>query len=65
MKNKNLEINIAHFYPKLLNLYGDFGNVVTLQKILGHSTLAVTMDLYVHVTDEHIFEEIEKMNVTI
>lgn len=37
----------------------------TLQKILGHSTLAVTMDLYVHVTDEHIFEEIEKMNVTI
>ena len=32
MKNKNLEINIAHFYPKLLNLYGDFGNVVTLQK---------------------------------
>ena len=34
----------------------------TLQKILGHSTLTVTMDLYVHVTDEHIFEEIEKMN---
>lgn len=37
----------------------------TLQKILGHSTLAVTMDLYVHVTDEHIFEEIKKMNVAI
>lgn len=34
----------------------------TLQKILGHSTLAVTMDLYVHVTDEHIFSEIDKMN---
>ena len=34
----------------------------TLQKILGHSTLTVTMDLYVHVTDDHIFEEIEKMN---
>lgn len=34
----------------------------TLQKILGHSTLSVTMDLYVHVTDDHIFEEIEKMN---
>lgn len=32
MKNKKLEINIAHFYPKLLNLYGDFGNIVTLQK---------------------------------
>jgi len=37
----------------------------TLQKILGHSTLAVTMDLYVHVTDEHIFEEFEKMNQVI
>ena len=37
----------------------------TLQKILGHSTLAVTMDLYVHVTDDHIFEEIEKMNQAI
>ena len=34
----------------------------TLQKILGHSTLSVTMDLYVHVTDDHIFEEIEKLN---
>lgn len=37
----------------------------TLQKILGHSTLAVTMDLYVHVTDDHIFDEIEKMNQAI
>lgn len=34
----------------------------TLQKILGHSTIVTTMDLYVHATDEHIFEEIEKMN---
>lgn len=37
----------------------------TLQKILGHSSLSVTMDLYVHVTDDHIFEEIEKMNQAI
>lgn len=37
----------------------------TLQKILGHSTLSTTMDLYVHVTDEQIFSEIEKMNVSI
>lgn len=34
----------------------------TLQAILGHSTLGVTMDLYVHVTDEQTFLEIEKMN---
>ena len=35
----------------------------TLQQILGHSTLGVTMDLYVHVTDEQSKIEIEKMNV--
>ena len=37
----------------------------TLQKILGHSTISVTMDLYVHVTDEQLFSEIEKMNAVI
>ena len=37
----------------------------TLQKILGHSTIGVTMDLYVHVTDEQLFSEIEKMNTAI
>ena len=28
----NLKISIAHMYPKLLNLYGDVGNVITLKK---------------------------------
>lgn len=37
----------------------------TLQKILGHSTLSTTMDLYVHVTDDQIFSEMDKMNVAI
>lgn len=37
----------------------------TLQKILGHSTINTTMDLYVHVTDEQLFTEIEKMNVAL
>lgn len=32
-----------------------------LQKILGHSTLAMTMDLYVHVTDEILFQEMKKL----
>lgn len=36
-----------------------------LQKIMGHSTIQVTMDLYVHATDEQLFKEIEKMNVAI
>ena len=30
--NDNLKISIAHLYPKLLNLYGDLGNVITLKK---------------------------------
>ncbi len=37
----------------------------TLQKILGHSTISTTMDLYVHVTDEQIFSEMNKMNCDI
>ena len=40
-------------------------NPKALQKMLGHSTLSITMDLYVHVTDEQNFLEIEKMNVAI
>lgn len=36
-----------------------------LQKMLGHSSLQVTMDLYVHITDEHISEELDKMNIEI
>lgn len=27
-----MEISIAHLYPKLLNLYGDMGNIITLKK---------------------------------
>lgn len=32
MREQNLKISIAHLYPKLLNLYGDIGNVITLKK---------------------------------
>ena len=32
MEEKNITISIAHLYPKLLNLYGDLGNVITLKK---------------------------------
>lgn len=32
MEEKSLKISIAHLYPKLLNLYGDLGNVITLIK---------------------------------
>ena len=32
MDSKNYTINIAHLYPKLLNIYGDWGNVLTIKK---------------------------------
>ena len=31
-----------------------------LQKILGHSTINLTMDLYVHVTDDSLSSEMKK-----
>lgn len=32
MKHTNLQITLCHLYPELLNIYGDIGNVITLQK---------------------------------
>lgn len=40
-------------------------NPKVLQKILGHSTLSITMDLYVHVLDDQIFSEMQKMNCAV
>ena len=36
-----------------------------LQKIMWHSTLAVTMDLYVHVTDDLRVQEMKMMDAVI
>lgn len=32
MKEGSLKLSIGHLYPKLLNLYGDMGNIITLTK---------------------------------
>ena len=32
MSNKTLRLHICHMYPKLLNLYGDFGNILAIKK---------------------------------
>ncbi len=37
----------------------------TLQTVLGHATLAMTMDLYVHVTDDEIKSEMNKLNFVV
>ena len=38
-------------------------NPKTLQKILGHSTLHMTMDLYCHVTEDTLIEEMKKVEM--
>lgn len=35
-------------------------NPKTLQKILGHGTLQMTMDLYCHVTEDTLYKEMKK-----
>lgn len=35
----------------------------TVQKYLGHATLQMTMDLYVHVTEEFKQKELEKLDM--
>lgn len=38
-------------------------NPKTLQRILGHSTLQMTMDLYCHVSNDTLFSEMKKMEI--
>ena len=33
----------------------------TLQVILGHANVSITMNLYVHVTDDEKFKEVERI----
>lgn len=44
MDGKEYTINIAHLYPKLLNMYGDWGNVLTLKKRCEWRGLQVNID---------------------
>lgn len=44
MDGKNYTINIAHLYPKLLNIYGDWGNVLTIKKRCEWRNINVNID---------------------
>lgn len=44
MDSKNYTINIAHLYPKLLNIYGDWGNVLTIKKRCEWRNIKVNID---------------------
>ena len=44
MDSKNYTVNIAHLYPKLLNIYGDWGNVLTIKKRCAWRNIDVNID---------------------
>lgn len=44
MENKNITLNIAHLYPKLLNIYGDWGNILTVKKRCEWRNIDVNID---------------------
>lgn len=44
MNGKNFTLNIAHLYPKLLNIYGDWGNVLTIKRRCEWRGIGVNID---------------------
>ena len=44
METKNITLNIAHLYPKLLNIYGDWGNILTVKKRCEWRNIDVNID---------------------
>ncbi len=49
------EVKIGHLYPKLLNIYGDGGNILALKKRLEWRGYNVVID-EINVGDENIYE---------
>lgn len=39
-----LQLRIAHLYPKMLNIYGDYGNVLTLKRRCEWRDISITID---------------------
>ena len=44
MDSKIFTLNIAHLYPKLLNIYGDWGNVLTIKSRCEWRNIDVKID---------------------
>ncbi|MCR5262192.1 MAG: hypothetical protein K6C94_10215 [Candidatus Gastranaerophilales bacterium] len=51
MTQEKLKLTIAHLYPKLLNIYGDFGNVLTLKRRCEYRNIDVEI-VNVNIGDE-------------
>lgn len=66
-QNKPFEL-IPHFHPHTLRhtfatrCFEAGIDAKTVQNYLGHSSVAITMDLYTHVTEDKAREEMEKLN---
>lgn len=58
MQRDNLKITIAHLYPKLLNIYGDFGNVLTVKKRCEDRGIEVNL-VEINVGDDINHDEID------
>ena len=63
INSKNPELEFKHFTPHCLrhtfatNCIAKGMRPKTLQKLLGHNSLQMTMDLYCHVLDDTLKEE--------
>ena len=53
-----MELTIGHLYPDLLNLYGDRGNIITLQSRLERRGIAVNIKTFA-LADEIDFSELD------
>lgn len=51
MEEEKLKLTIAHLYPKLLNIYGDFGNVLTLKRRCEYRNIDVEI-ININIGDE-------------
>lgn len=66
--NKKPEL-MEHFYPHSLRhtfatrCFEAGIDAKTVQNFLGHASIAITMDLYTHVTDEKARKEMDKLNL--
>ena len=53
----NLSLKIAHLYPKLLNLYGDIGNIITLKN------RCIWRSINVEITDINLGDEVSGYDI--
>ena len=61
MLNHDYSLKIAHLYPNLLNIYGDFGNILALRKRLEDRNINCEV-INFNITDNP-YEKIDKCNI--